>query len=946
MDEFLILLQAKLDEAKSKGNVNADIDKIQDQIDKLKIQAEIDPKTISNLIKQLEGILNQKINISNIGIDTNSAVKAAQQTGQQIGNAINQGITNAASKANKTLKSFTELKIGTGNIDAILDKDGLLDAEQSLNKIKQIYSEFGQVKITNKIFDPEGNLQQFRVDIQQVNGELKESRNFMMALSSDGKSFSFPQDVIKGSESFVHHLNEAKNISNATGEELNAQKEKLAEQEKYYAKLEQASKEQLAIEKQRITAGEKQLEILDAQSKRRDSRISYNEGQIDKKGLTDTTKQREINDLVYAGKEKFDTSFAKEIDKSLSSLSNLKEKWQEQGTYVDEFRTKVENLEKALNDVSIGDVKGLNSLKQQLNDLSIEAKNLDRLHEIQLSMDTGETESKIDALIAKTNQWTDVNGNARISTQSLTTALDDLSLASNEYLKTPTEANQRKLIEANEKLSVEYKKVASDIRSMNANLAKDSAIDSLRQQYQNFYSENGKAHKAFGKQLKSAMTELATGAEVPKQRLEELKSELIATKTACKELGLTGQTWFQNLGDKIKSLTTYLSGAMIISKVLSVVKSGVSDVRELDTALVDLKKTTTMTEKELEEFYYASNDVAKQMGVTTEKIINQASAWSRLGYSSAEAATKMAKYSSMFASISPGMDIDAATDGLVSMMKAYNIGNDNPDDVLDGIMSKINIIGNTAATSNAEIVNMLSKSSSAMAEANNTLEETIALETAAVEITRDDDSVGTAFKTIAMRIRGYDEETEEYIGDIEELDGTIANLTKTASTPGGISLFDDDTKSTYKSTYQLLKEISEIYDQLSDKDQAGLLEALAGKRQGQIVAATINNFEAVEKALDNMANSAGSADAEMSVIMDSLDYKLNKTVETATGIFQNLFQKEDMKSVIDVLNSFMSVLDKVTEKLGLFGTIGAGAGIFGIFKNVDYLKTPVCPLYI
>ena len=69
-------------------------------------------------------------------------------------------------------------------------------------------------------------------------------------------------------------------------------------------------------------------------------------------------------------------------------------------------------------------------------------------------------------------------------------------------------------------------------------------------------------------------------------------------------------------------------------------------------------------------------------------------------------------------------------------------------------MSKINIIGNTAATSNEEIVQMLQRSSSSMAEANNSLEETIALETAAVEITRDAASVGTAYKTVAMRIRG------------------------------------------------------------------------------------------------------------------------------------------------------------------------------------------------
>ena len=107
-----------------------------------------------------------------------------------------------------------------------------------------------------------------------------------------------------------------------------------------------------------------------------------------------------------------------------------------------------------------------------------------------------------------------------------------------------------------------------------------------------------------------------------------------------------------------------------------------------------------------------------------------------------------------------------------------------------------------------------------------------------------------------MRIRGYDEETESYTNNVEELSGKIADLTKTASTPGGISLFTDASKTEFKSTYQLLSEISKVYDQLSDKNQAQLLEVLAGKRQGQIVAATINNFQAAEKAMDNMANSA------------------------------------------------------------------------------------------
>ena len=115
-----------------------------------------------------------------------------------------------------------------------------------------------------------------------------------------------------------------------------------------------------------------------------------------------------------------------------------------------------------------------------------------------------------------------------------------------------------------------------------------------------------------------------------------------------------------------------------------------------------------------------------------------------------------------------------------------------------------------------------------MKEANNSLEETIALGTAATEITRDAASVGQALKTISMRIRGYDEQTEEYIGNVEVLSGKIADLTKTADRPGGVSLFTDETKQTFKSTTQLLRDISEVYDDLTDKQQAELLEKLAG----------------------------------------------------------------------------------------------------------------------
>lgn len=332
-----------------------------------------------------------------------------------------------------------------------------------------------------------------------------------------------------------------------------------------------------------------------------------------------------------------------------------------------------------------------------------------------------------------------------------------------------------------------------------------------------------------------------------------------------------------------------------------------------------------MTANQLEDFYYKSNDVAKQMGVTTNEIITQAAAWSRLGFSSAEAATQMAELSSQFKLISPGMTSDEAVSGLVSIMKAYGI---EVEDVLDGIMSKVNVVGNKFALSNSNIINMLQDSVSAMAEGNNTLEETIALETAAFEITQDE-NVGNGFKTVALRLRGINEETEELDDSLKTISGDLYDLT-------GVSVMQD--ADTFKSTYQILKEISDIWDSLTDKAQADALELMFGKHRANIGSAVIANFEAAERAMNEMANSAGNANAELSIAMDSVAYKANIFKEIGTGIAQNLFNREDMKTVLDTINSLGEGLDWLTEKLGLFGSIGLGTTLFASFKNVGRLK--------
>lgn len=451
----------------------------------------------------------------------------------------------------------------------------------------------------------------------------------------------------------------------------------------------------------------------------------------------------------------------------------------------------------------------------------------------------------------------------------------------------------------------------------------------LSNNIQVWMNNNEKAAQKYGDRLRELQSILANNKDPA--LLTSARVEFSKIQSKAKAAGLTTNQFAASLKNTALQLLGLSSGIMVLRKIISVVKEGVNTVIELDTALVDLKKTTTMNDSDLAAFYKDANKAAIELGVTTKDIIQSAADWSRFGLSDKESAEGMAKLAAKFAAISPGVSIDEATTGLVSVMKAYGI---EVEDVLDGVMSKINIIGNTAATSNQQIITGLQNSSAAMAAMGSTLEENIALFTAAQEITQDESKVGNALRSISMRIRGYDEETEQLSDDLANISGEVVNLTKTASNMQGVSLFTDATQTEYKSVYQYLKEISEIYDELSAKDQQELMEKLFGKNRASVGQAILQNFEAAEKAMNNMANSAGNADAEMKVITKSLEFKLNALKETGVGIFQNLFPQSVIGVAIDLLTGLLQILNSITSVLGGMGTLSVGIGLVALIKNL------------
>lgn len=169
--------------------------------------------------------------------------------------------------------------------------------------------------------------------------------------------------------------------------------------------------------------------------------------------------------------------------------------------------------------------------------------------------------------------------------------------------------------------------------------------------------------------------------------------------------------------------------------------------------------------------------------------------------------------------------------------------------------------------------------------------------------------------------------------DTGDYDETLGNIKNDISelTHGKVSIMQDAT--TYKSTYDILKRISEIWDELTDKEQAGLMEKLFGKTRAQIGVAILSNFNAAVSAMEYMENSAGDADREMSIVMESLEYKINALKETGTAIWQNLFPQEMIGSAISGLTSILEVIESLTGALGPLGTLLVGGGITAFFAN-------------
>lgn len=205
---------------------------------------------------------------------------------------------------------------------------------------------------------------------------------------------------------------------------------------------------------------------------------------------------------------------------------------------------------------------------------------------------------------------------------------------------------------------------------------------------------------------------------------------------------------------------------------------------------------------------------------------------------------------------------------------------------------------------------------------------------------------------MAMRLRATKTELEEAGEYTEGMANSVSELRDKVLALSGVDIMLDE--DTYKSTFQILKEISKVWDELKNKEQASLLELLFGKKQGSIGAGLLKNFGMAEEALKTALDAEGSALKENEVFLESIQGHLNKLSAAWETFSYDFLDSEFVKGVIDFLTKVVNLLDDITKAIGpiptliaaCFAAVGAakGAKLLGAFfkdKPIEKIKTLV-----
>lgn len=480
------------------------------------------------------------------------------------------------------------------------------------------------------------------------------------------------------------------------------------------------------------------------------------------------------------------------------------------------------------------------------------------------------------------------------------------------------------------------KKKASDFKGMD-NIAGSaeklsSKFDDLIFKIQDFIDKNSRINQDGG--LSAEFNKLmisVQNADRSAKSLNELTARFNSLKSVVMSKGLTGRS----LGDELSFIASKIGLKAMIGgatyQALNYLKQMVSVVKELDTGMTNLKRVSEETESTYQKFMTSAANQARDLGSTMQQVIDATTDFSRLGYNLKEA-SELANNALMYSNVGD-LDINTATDDIVSSMKAFNITAEDSIKIVD----TFNTLGNKYALASADVGQGLRESASALATANNTMEESAAMITAITEITQDSASAGNALKTLSMRLRGASSSLEAAGEDTDGMCNSVSKLREKIKGLSGVDIMLDE--DTFKSTYQIMGEIADKWADMSDINRASLLETIAGKTRANQVSALLNNWTTASSALVDSLNSAGSALDESATYVDSIEGRIAQLKASYQKLSNDVIDSGLIKFFVSTGDAIVRATDSLLSFSQIFERIAPDSSWAEYFDEIKALPT-------
>ncbi len=298
------------------------------------------------------------------------------------------------------------------------------------------------------------------------------------------------------------------------------------------------------------------------------------------------------------------------------------------------------------------------------------------------------------------------------------------------------------------------------------------------------------------------------------QDLRNYTKQVNAIKAEASVLGKTGKSFSEEFKRAFGQIFQFAGVYGLIQNVaFEVPKQMANEVRKINAAQIELMKVSDAPTSQLNAYWDEAAESAKKYGAAINEVINSTADWTRLGYG-LEDAKKLSDATTLMTTIGDNMSQQTSSEGIISTLRGFKMEANEVTKIVD----QINQVANTQPIDTAGIFEGLKRSASSMSAANNSLEETISLISAANSVVQDPAKIGNGLKTISMRLRGATTELEQAGLDTEGMAESTSKLREEIMALSGVDIMLDN--NTFKSTYQILEELSKKWKDLTDIQRA------------------------------------------------------------------------------------------------------------------------------